>query len=85
MSGRQESANQMENISILVSLGDLSSFLPLLFTKQLISLPEIRLCFFHDLLQTECRIKARKREETNAEVQNSHGFCCVGVFMGYEV
>lgn len=80
MSGGQESANQMESISVLVSLGDLSSFLPPLLTKQLISLPEIHLFFFRDLPQSECRIKARKREETNAQVQNSHGFV-VGVFM----
>lgn len=85
MSGRQESANQMESISILVSLGDLSSFLPPLLSKQLISLPEICLCFFHDLIQSECRIKARKWEETNAEVQNLHGFCCKSVHEEYEM
>lgn len=85
LSGRQESASQMKSISILVSLGDISSFLTPLLTKQLISLPEMCSCFFHDLPQPECRIKASKQEETNAKVQHSHGFCCRGVHGGCEM
>lgn len=85
LSGRQESANQMESISILVSLGNLSSFLPPLPPKQLMNLTEICLCFFHDSPQSECRIKSRKWEETDVKVQNSHGFCRKGVHGGYEM